>query len=57
MRVDECEACEDREGPFCDGCGCCYECCNCRDTDCDCDTCLDRRDLEAARRDSLPLPF
>lgn len=25
----QCEAYDDRDGPFCEGCGCCAECCNC----------------------------
>lgn len=41
-----CEACDttDEDGnAFCEGCGCCSECCNCTATDCDCDVCEERR--------------
>lgn len=40
-----CEACDntDEDTLFCEGCDCCQECCNCTDTDCDCDACEDRR--------------
>ena len=43
--IETCEACDntDEGFPFCEGCGCCFECCNCADTDCDCDACVDRR--------------
>ena len=40
----QCEACDDTEGPFCEGCDCCTDCCNCTPTDCDCDVCKARRD-------------
>lgn len=40
----KCEACDDEEGPFCEGCACCADCCNCTPTDCDCDVCVTRRD-------------
>lgn len=42
----ECEACgqDDLDWPICEGCGCCQECCNCTETDCDCDACIDRRE-------------
>lgn len=34
---------DDWEQGHCEGCSCCQECCNCGDTDCDCDACIDRR--------------
>jgi len=41
-----CEACENTDDlPECEGCGCCQDCCNCAETDCDCDACLGRRDI------------
>jgi hypothetical protein len=42
----ECEACGTTEGVLCDGCDCCQECCNCTETDCDCDACVERRENE-----------
>lgn len=41
-----CEACgeSDWNWPLCEGCGCCGNCCNCTETDCDCDCCVDRRE-------------
>lgn len=43
-----CEPCGDMEGPGCEGCGYCRECCNCSDLDCDCDcdVCVDRRKID-----------
>lgn len=32
------------EGPLCEGCGSCQSCCNCTETDCDCDSCTERRE-------------
>jgi len=46
--VSTCEACDntDEDFPLCEGCGCCQECCNCTDTDCDCYSCEDKRSNE-----------
>lgn len=40
----QCESCLTVDVPLCEGCGCCQECCNCTETDCDCDACNDRRE-------------
>lgn len=44
--VNHCEACSqsDENWPLCEGCSCCDGCCNCTETDCDCDTCIERRE-------------
>lgn len=45
-----CKCCEDTyddQAPFCEGCGYCQECCNCTETDCDCETCEERREKGA----------
>jgi len=44
----DCEACDNTEfdTPFCEGCACCQECCNCSTDDCDCGACEDRREFE-----------
>ncbi|UUV43193.1 hypothetical protein RCCWILLIS_21 [Rhodobacter phage RcCWillis] len=34
----------DLDWPLCEGCGCCDSCCNCTETDCDCDACIERRE-------------
>lgn len=42
---NECEACDNEdEAPICEGCGCCQNCCNCTEMDCDCDVCEERRE-------------
>lgn len=55
-----CEACEsdgsDVAGHLiCEGCGCCSDCCNCTETDCDCYACADRRaGLRIGANDDVP---
>lgn len=42
-----CECCgldDTKTGVQCEGCSCCQECCNCTETDCDCDACQERRE-------------
>lgn len=45
-RQCECDGCTTNNWleDFCDGCACCSECCNCTETDCDCEVCEARRD-------------
>jgi hypothetical protein len=40
-----CKACgeSDEDVPICKGCDCCQECCNCTSSDCDCDSCVEKR--------------
>jgi hypothetical protein len=45
--ADRCEACgatDQEAGLICEGCACCQSCCNCTATDCDCDSCNERRE-------------
>lgn len=55
-----CEACETDDSCIaghliCEGCGCCSECCNCTETDCDCCACRDRREgLRDSANDNVP---
>jgi hypothetical protein len=40
---------------ICEGCGCCSDCCNCTETDCDCYACADRREgLRDSANDNVP---
>lgn len=40
-----CDCCgESVDVILCEGCGCCQECCNCTETDCDCSACVERRE-------------
>lgn len=44
-----CECCTDSDdevGQLCEGCDCCSECCNCTESDCDCEACFERRENE-----------
>lgn len=46
LQFERCKCCdaEDEAGNLiCDGCGNCADCCNCTETDCDCESCEDRR--------------
>lgn len=41
----KCECCDNTSDDLfiCEGCDGCQECCNCTETDCDCESCEDRR--------------